>query len=35
MGRNEYDFTAIEKKWQGYWEANKTFKTEDVSDKPK
>ncbi len=33
---NEYNFTAIEKKWQAYWESNKTFKTEDfVEGKPK
>ncbi len=25
----EYDFNAIEKKWQQYWEDHKTFKTED------
>ena len=31
----EYDFRAIEKKWQEYWAANRTFKAvEDVS-KPK
>ena len=28
----EYDFTAIEAKWQHYWEENKTFSvTEDPS----
>ncbi len=33
---NEYDFTAIEKKWQAYWEQNKTFKVEDFAEgKPK
>ena len=26
---SEYNFTAIEKKWQNYWETNKTFKTPD------
>ena len=33
---NRYDFSAIEKKWQKYWEENETFKT-DVWDfsKPK
>ncbi len=31
----EYDFTAIEAKWQKYWEDNKTFRTEDFLDKPK
>lgn len=25
----EYNFTAIEKKWQQFWEENKTFKTND------
>jgi leucyl-tRNA synthetase len=30
----EYNFSAIEKKWQQYWEENKTFKTvEDYSKK--
>ncbi len=29
-----YDFSAIEKKWQDKWEADKAFKTE-ISDKPK
>ncbi len=30
----EYNFSAIEKKWQQYWEENKTFKTvEDPSKK--
>ena len=31
-----YEYSAIEKKWQAYWEANKTFHT-DVWDfsKPK
>lgn len=29
---NKYPFTEIEKKWQNYWEQNKTFKvTEDLS----
>ena len=31
----EYNFLDIEKKWQKYWEENKTFKTEDFLDKPK
>jgi leucyl-tRNA synthetase len=36
MTTNEYDFTAIEKKWQAYWEANKTFKVNDFEPgKPK
>ena len=32
---SRYDFNKIEKKWQDYWEENKTFKTEDISEKPK
>ena len=36
MTPSEYDFTAIEKKWQAYWEKNRTFRTEDfVPGKPK
>ncbi len=35
----KYDFTEIEKKWQKYWDENKTFKTPELSsgknDKPK
>ena len=31
----EYDFTAIEKKWQNYWEGNHTFRAVDFSSKPK
>ncbi len=31
----EYSFSDIEKKWQAYWDQNKTFKTPDKSDKPK
>ncbi|MDD3116356.1 MAG: leucine--tRNA ligase [Victivallaceae bacterium] len=32
----EYNFSAIESKWQEYWEKNKTFKAEDfVEGKPK
>ena len=30
-----YNHKAIEKKWQEYWETNKTFKTEDELDKKK
>jgi len=30
-----YDFSAIEKKWQDYWEQQKTFRAEDISEKPK
>ncbi|MFA6100960.1 MAG: leucine--tRNA ligase [Victivallaceae bacterium] len=35
MSTREYDFTGIEKKWQDYWEQNKTFKADDFSDKQK
>lgn len=31
----EYNFTQIEKKWQDYWEKNKTFKTTKDTSKPK
>ncbi len=31
----QYDFSAIEAKWQAYWLANKTFKTEVDRSKPK
>ena len=31
----EYNFNDIEKKWQGHWEENKTFKTPNKSDRPK
>ncbi len=31
----EYDFSAIEKKWQHFWENNHTFKAVDFSEKPK
>lgn len=31
----DYNFTEIEKKWQEYWETNKTFKTELDKSKPK
>jgi leucyl-tRNA synthetase len=30
----EYNFRDIEKKWQKYWEDNKTFKTPDNTDNP-
>jgi leucyl-tRNA synthetase len=32
---SSYDFNGFEPKWQNYWESNKTFRTEDRSDKPK
>ena len=31
----EYNFTDIEKKWQKYWEENKTFKTSNDLSNPK
>jgi len=31
----EYNFTEIEKKWQDYWQHNKTFKCEVDTNKPK
>ena len=31
----KYDFEQIEKKWQKYWIENKTYRTEDLSEKPK
>ena len=31
----EYKFTEIEKRWQDYWEENKTFRTNDDFSKPK
>lgn len=30
-----YDHIGIEKKWQKYWEENQTFKTPNLSAKPK
>jgi len=35
MSGANYDFTAIEKKWQDKWKAEKTFKTYDDFSKPK
>ncbi len=31
----EYNFREIEKKWQEYWAANKTYKADNTSGKPK
>ncbi|MFH0756912.1 MAG: leucine--tRNA ligase [Bacteroidota bacterium] len=31
----EYKFSDIEKRWQRYWEENRTFRTEDDFSKPK
>jgi leucyl-tRNA synthetase len=30
-----YNHSEIEKKWQKFWEENKTFKTENNFEKPK
>ena len=32
---NNYDFTAIEKKWQDYWDEHGTFEAENDYSKPK
>lgn len=32
---SNYSFTEIEKKWQQYWSANKTFEAEQTQTKPK
>ena len=31
----EYDFKSIESRWQAWWAANKTYKADNGSDKPK
>ena len=31
----KYDFTAIEKKWQSYWDEHKTFAAVTGSEMPK
>lgn len=31
----QYDFNAIDKKWQNYWKENRTFVADKLSDKPK
>ena len=33
--KKNYDYAAIEKKWQDYWDEHKTFHAENGSDKPK
>ncbi len=35
MSKSRYDFQAIEKKWQKYWDDNKTFKAYNDYTKPK
>ena len=32
---SHYPFTKIDKKWQDYWEQNRSFRAEDFSSKPK
>ncbi len=32
---SQYDHKSIENKWHKYWEENKTFRTEENSDRPK
>lgn len=34
-GRMKYNFSEIESKWQKFWEENRTFQTDNSSDKPK
>ncbi len=31
----EYNFGSIEQRWQRYWRDNRTFKADNISDKPK
>ncbi len=31
----EYNFSEVEQKWQAYWKKNSTFKTKEISEKPK
>jgi len=33
--QGQYDFNSIEPRWQQYWQQNKTFKAEDMCDRPK
>ncbi len=35
MSKSKYDFQTIEKKWQKYWDENKTFKAVNDYSKPK
>ena len=35
VNMTEYNHQAVEKKWQKYWEDNKTFKAEIDKNKPK
>ncbi|MBR4199076.1 MAG: leucine--tRNA ligase, partial [Bacteroidales bacterium] len=31
----DYNFNDIERKWQNYWRENETYRTDNISDKPK
>ena len=35
MENRDYNFGAIEKRWQEYWEKNSTFRTSDDLSNPK
>ncbi|MBC7475476.1 MAG: leucine--tRNA ligase [Candidatus Sericytochromatia bacterium] len=35
INTKDYNFSAIEAKWQAYWEENKTYKTDNNGSKPK
>ena len=35
MAEHSYDPATIEPRWQHYWEENKTFRCDDVSERPK
>lgn len=35
MAKREYNFTDIEKKWQGFWEGCGLFRTDEGSSKEK
>lgn len=32
---SKYNFTAVEQKWQKYWDENETFKASEDHTKPK
>ena len=35
MENRDYDFSAIEKKWQKFWDDHKTFKATEIPGKEK
>ncbi len=35
MAEHSYDPATIEPHWQAYWKENKTFRTDDISERPK